>query len=452
MHSSVLAAAARDNTGHRSADRADPIEARAAARCACDRFAESVFSFLLGRRPHRARQRAHRLHGRSSSTSGSCGRCKALAARRYRPFAGDARPADRDRARARLPRARGGLPARAGERARPSAPDELIAIVDGGDAAVAAVAADYCDRVLRIPKAGKRAAIAAGLAASDPVDRRRRRARLRHGLGARRAGRDAAAVRRSARRRRHAAPGDLRRRRRPRPPARRLDRGPALPADGAGAVRVRAGRLPRGAHDRLPARRRSSRPSTALVRQTVFGVPAARRRRPRADERAAARRLADRLPVDRAGVRPTRRRTGARSGASSCAGGARASARRCSACAGCGGGRSRSRRSRPTSSRRSRSTRSSRSASRTRSAGGGAGTGAAGRRPSSRSATSGCWSSIGVRQIPHLRRRPRDLLRLPLFVLQLTFVMVPIRILAFATMLHQSWSTAPGRAAVRAAQ
>ena len=34
-------------------------------------------------------------------------------------------------------------------------------------------------------------------------------------------------------------------------------------------------------------------------------------------------------------------------------------------------------------------------------------------------------------------------LRLPLFVLQLTLVMVPIRLLAFATMLHQSWSTRP---------
>jgi hypothetical protein len=51
--------------------------------------------------------------------------------------------------------------------------------------------------------------------------------------------------------------------------------------------------------------------------------------------------------------------------------------------------------------------------------------------------------SIGVRQIPHLRRRPRDVLRLSLFVLQLTFVMAPIRVLAFATMLHQSWSTRP---------
>jgi cellobiuronic acid synthase len=47
-------------------------------------------------------------------------------------------------------------------------PSELIAVVDGGDLAVARVAAEYCDRVLRIPKAGKRAAIAAGLRASDP--------------------------------------------------------------------------------------------------------------------------------------------------------------------------------------------------------------------------------------------------------------------------------------------
>jgi hyaluronan synthase len=55
----------------------------------------------------------------------------------------------------------------------------------------------------------------------------------------------------------------------------------------------------------------------------------------------------------------------------------------------------------------------------------------------------GMLASIGIRQIPHFRRQPRDVLRLPLFVLQLTFVMVPIRILAFATMLHQSWSTRP---------
>jgi hyaluronan synthase len=55
----------------------------------------------------------------------------------------------------------------------------------------------------------------------------------------------------------------------------------------------------------------------------------------------------------------------------------------------------------------------------------------------------GMLAGIGIRQVPHFRRRPADLRRLPLFVLQLTFVMVPIRILAFATMLHQSWSTRP---------
>jgi glycosyltransferase involved in cell wall biosynthesis len=58
-------------------------------------------------------------------------------------------------------------------------------------------------------------------------------------------------------------------------------------------------------------------------------------------------------------------------------------------------------------------------------------------------AYAGMLVSIGVRQIPHLRRRPRDVPRHPLFVLRLTFVMVPVRILAFATMLHQSWSSRP---------
>jgi hyaluronan synthase len=55
----------------------------------------------------------------------------------------------------------------------------------------------------------------------------------------------------------------------------------------------------------------------------------------------------------------------------------------------------------------------------------------------------GMLTSLGLRQIPHLRRSPRDVVRLPLFVLQLTFVMVPIRLVGFATMLHQSWSTRP---------
>jgi hyaluronan synthase len=58
-------------------------------------------------------------------------------------------------------------------------------------------------------------------------------------------------------------------------------------------------------------------------------------------------------------------------------------------------------------------------------------------------AYAGMLVSIGIRQLPHLRRRPADVRRLPLFVLQLTFVMVPIRIFGFATMLHQSWSTRP---------
>ena len=91
---------------------------------------------------------------------------KALAARRYRPSTADPgalavtvlvpvfrEPEDVFR--------------RALASVRAEAPDELIAIVDGGAADVAAVAADYCDRVLRVPKAGKRAAIAAGLAASE---------------------------------------------------------------------------------------------------------------------------------------------------------------------------------------------------------------------------------------------------------------------------------------------
>jgi hyaluronan synthase len=53
----------------------------------------------------------------------------------------------------------------------------------------------------------------------------------------------------------------------------------------------------------------------------------------------------------------------------------------------------------------------------------------------------GMLASIGLRQTAHVRRVPRDLARLPLFVLQITFVMVPIRIAAFATMFHQEWGS-----------
>jgi hyaluronan synthase len=53
----------------------------------------------------------------------------------------------------------------------------------------------------------------------------------------------------------------------------------------------------------------------------------------------------------------------------------------------------------------------------------------------------GMLASIGVRQAAHVRRVPDDLARLPLFVLQITFIMVPLRIAAFATMFHQGWGS-----------
>jgi hyaluronan synthase len=61
----------------------------------------------------------------------------------------------------------------------------------------------------------------------------------------------------------------------------------------------------------------------------------------------------------------------------------------------------------------------------------------------------GMLVSIGLRQIPHFRRVRSDLIWLPLFVLALTFVIVPIRIAAFATMFHQGWTSRPGASAVR---
>lgn len=53
----------------------------------------------------------------------------------------------------------------------------------------------------------------------------------------------------------------------------------------------------------------------------------------------------------------------------------------------------------------------------------------------------GATASIGLRQLPHFRRFPRDALTLPLFVLQLTFVMIPVRLAGLATCLHQDWQT-----------
>ena len=60
----------------------------------------------------------------------------------------------------------------------------------------------------------------------------------------------------------------------------------------------------------------------------------------------------------------------------------------------------------------------------------------------------GMLASIGLRQLPHFRRVPRDVLGLPLFAIQLTFFMVPIRILAFASMLNQDWATRPAHVPV----
>jgi hyaluronan synthase len=61
----------------------------------------------------------------------------------------------------------------------------------------------------------------------------------------------------------------------------------------------------------------------------------------------------------------------------------------------------------------------------------------------------GMLVSIGVRQAGHLRRVPSDRRRLPVFVLVLTFFMVPIRLIAFATMFQQGWGSRPSRAPVR---
>ena len=155
---------------------------------------------------------------------------------------------------------------------RANGPTELIAVVDGADPDVAAVAAEYCDRVVRIPKAGKRAAIAAGLAASDPAT-------------------DVVVVVDSDT---VWAPGALAEMlrpfadprvggvtprqaifdvgRQPGAPACRLDRGPPVPPHGPRAVRLRSGRLPGGAHDRVPAGRRSSRPWSGSCARPVFGV------------------------------------------------------------------------------------------------------------------------------------------------------------------------------------
>src|SRR3954447_12060736 len=94
---------------------------------------------------------------------------KALAARRYRPCSDPPPPQLRTTVLVPVFNEPEPLFRRVLTSVRTNGPSEVIAVVDGGNAEVAAVAADYCDRVLRIPKLGKREAIAVGLRASDPT-------------------------------------------------------------------------------------------------------------------------------------------------------------------------------------------------------------------------------------------------------------------------------------------
>jgi len=93
---------------------------------------------------------------------------KALLARRYRPASGDPGP---------LPTTvivpvfseSESLFRRVLESVRANDPSELIAVIDGSHPYLAAIAEQYCDLVLRIPRSGKREAIRAGFEASDPA-------------------------------------------------------------------------------------------------------------------------------------------------------------------------------------------------------------------------------------------------------------------------------------------
>src|SRR5215218_5319275 len=93
---------------------------------------------------------------------------KALAGRRYRPFRAGVTTSLSTTVIVPVYNEPPAIFRRALASVRVNAPTEFIAVVDGGDADLAAVAEEFCDRVLRIPKSGKRPAIAAGLAASDP--------------------------------------------------------------------------------------------------------------------------------------------------------------------------------------------------------------------------------------------------------------------------------------------
>jgi hyaluronan synthase len=361
---------------------------------------------------------------------------KALAARRYRPWTGPAPPLGTsvivpvyNEPEAIFRRALASVVA--------NRPTELIAVVDGGSPALAAVAADYCDRVLRLPKSGKRAAIAAGLHASDPatdvvivldsdtVWAPDALTEMLRPFADERVG--GVTPRQSV-----FDPGDN--------PVRRLADWVediryhlTVPAQSVfGQVGCLAGRT-------IAYRRTAFEPAVArLVRQTVLGVP-----QHVGDDRVLTSELlrggwrtvyqsTAAVETDAPSDWPTYWRQQLRWGRSSQREtllGLRWLWRRPVAF-GCfaadiltpfalyaviGLAVAHAFRGHDTT-----------------------GLPFAVELPLG---YLGMLASIGLRQIPRLRRVPRDIARLPLFVLQITFVMVPIRIAAFATMFHQGWSS-----------
>jgi hyaluronan synthase len=322
---------------------------------------------------------------------------------------------------------------------RANEPTELIAVVDGGDQALASTAADYCDRVLSVPKAGKRAAIASGLAAADPAT-------------------DVVVVVDSDT---LWTPGTLVEMMRPFDDARVggvTPRQAIFGADETGPRRLAAWIEDLRYHLTVPAqsvvgqvgclagrtiayRREAFEPAVErLVEQQVFGVPIEvgddrvltselLRRGWRTQYQSTALVLTD-APSDwrsfwkqqlrwgRSSQRETLltlRWLWRRPAAFACFLSDIVTPFALYAVVAISVARGLQ--------------------------GTGTGAGATPVSPELLLAYPGMLASIGIRQIGHFRRSPGDLLRLPLFVLQLTFVMVPIRIVAFATMLHQGWGT-----------
>jgi hyaluronan synthase len=395
-----------------------------------------VFSFL--------RDAAQTAHGRAPTAYmaffvyvWAVWALKLLASRRYRPFTGDPGPLG---VSVLVPifREPEAVLRRALASVRAEGPDELIAIIDGGDAATAAIAAELCDRVLRIPKAGKRTAIAAGLAASDPStdvvvvldsDTVWEPGALAEMLRPFADPRVGGVTPRQA----IFDPGDN--------AVRRLADwiedlryGLTVPAQSVfGQIGCLAGRT-------IAYRRVAFEPAVeALVRQNVLGLALhvgddrvltneLLRAGWRTVYQSSARVHTDAPPNWRTFWRQQLR-----------------------------WGRSSQREtllSLPWLWRRPVAFATFATDVLTPFAlyavvAVGVAHALAPDGPDRGLALGtelglgylGMLVSIGVRQVPHFRRRPRDVLQLPLFVLQLTFLMVPIRILAFATMFHQSWST-----------